>query len=230
MFGGRSRQYRWRVKTQLLLVGGGLCALLSLPSSQNTSGAEEPPAINPFGSSATQREDAIPGYIELSNGEVIAGKIFMTRDKRLKIYDQELQRQREIPLHRIREIQCVVVSERIEKEWRFKETAADVKEYTGRTYPAREYVHRITLSDGRTLEGPLSEVLYVQPDAGDPGQGGYRPETEPLRFILYKTHKGPVGTDLRSLVYVKAVKLGEEAYKEGLTKMGKRVRSGSTVK
>lgn len=222
MFGNRPPRWEWCVKTRVVLVRAGVCAA-ALAVLHNTGCAEEPPAINPFGSPASEREDAVPGYVELSDGQIIAGKIFMTRDKRVKIYDQEMQRQREIPLNRIKEIQCVVVSERMEKEWRFKETAADVKEYTGRTYPAREYTHRVTLADGRTLEGPLSEVLYVQPDPGETARGGYRPEIEPLRFILYKTHKGPVGTDLKSLVYVKSVKLGEEAYKEGVKKMAKRV-------
>lgn len=184
---------------------------------------EEPPAINPFGPSAAVREDAIPGYIELSDGKIIAGAIYMTRDKRLKIFDSTLQRQREIPLDRVKQIECIVVSERMEKEWRFKETAADVKEYTGRSYPAREYRHRITLDDGRTIEGPISEVLYVRPQAsGTNGKGSQNPSVEPQRFILYKTHKGPLGSDLKSLVYVKAVKLGEEALAEGLKKTAHR--------
>ncbi|MGQ9771132.1 MAG: hypothetical protein ACUVQG_11305 [Thermogutta sp.] len=185
--------------------------------------AEEPPAINPFGPSTAVREDAIPGYIELSDGKVVAGAIYMTRDKRLKIFDSTLQRQREIPLDRVKQIECIVVSERMEKEWRFKETAADVKEYTGRTYPAREYSHRITLDDGRTIEGPISEVLYVRPQSGVTGsQGSQNLSIEPQRFILYKTHKGPLGSDLKSLVYVKAVKLGEEALAEGLKKTAHR--------
>lgn len=189
--------------------------------------AEEPPAINPFGPRTTEREDAVPGYIELSSGEIIVGKIYMTRDKRLKIYDSQLQRQREIPLNRVKQIESVVVSEKMEKEWRFKETTSDVKEYTGRTYPLREYVHRITLTDGRTIEGPLSEVIYIQPDPGTAAKtGSYRPEIEPIRYILYKTHKGSVDQDLKSLTYVKAIRLGQEAYQEGMKKTGGKGVSG----
>lgn len=184
--------------------------------------SEEPPAINPFGPRQSEREDAVPGYVELSDGQIIAGKVYMTRDKRLKIYDEKLQRQREIPLNRVKQIECVVVSERMEKEWRFRETTSDVKEYTGRSYPAREYRHRITLDDGRTIEGPLSEVVYVAPDASVLSASDSRAKTpEPQRFILYKTHKGPAGTDLKSLIYVKTIKLGEEAYQEGKKKLTK---------
>lgn len=190
--------------------------------------AAEPPAINPFGPPVTEREDAVPGYVELSDGKIVAGKVYMTRDKRVKVFDSTLQRQREIPLNRIKQIECIVVSERMEKEWRFRETTSDVKEYTGRSYPAREYLHRITLDDGRTIEGPLSEVLYVQPEPSGSSSQGQQAPIEPQRFILYKTHKGPVGSDLKSLVYVKAVKLGEEALAEGQKKATHRT-SGRTM-
>ncbi|HPU06718.1 MAG TPA: hypothetical protein PL064_05920 [Thermogutta sp.] len=180
--------------------------------------ASEPAAINPFGPPVSEREDAVPGYVELSDGKIIAGKVYMTRDKRVKVFDSTLQRQREIPLNRIKQIECIVVSERMEKEWRFRETTSNVKEYTGRSYPTREYLHRITLDDGRTIEGPLSEVIYVQPEPSGSSSRGQQAAIEPQRFILYKTHKGPVGSDLKSLVYVKVVKLGEEALAEGQKK------------
>jgi len=221
-------QRRWMQRTLKLIV---VLAILGICRPPLMATGEEPPAINPFGSSSTVRDDAVPGYIELSDGTVVAGAIYMTRDKRLKIFDSTLQRQREIPLDRVKQIECIVVSERMEKEWRFKETAADVKEYTGRSYPAREYRHRITLDDGRTIEGPISEVLYVRPESSQSSsQDRQNPSVEPQRFILYKTHKGPLGSDLKSLVYVKAVKLGEEALAEGLKRMAHRTSSQTTSK
>ena len=63
--------------------------------------AGEPPALNPFGQAPSEREDAVPGYIELSNGTDRAGMIYLTRDKLLQIYDKQLERQREIPLQKI---------------------------------------------------------------------------------------------------------------------------------
>src|SRR3972149_2079021 len=78
--------------------------------------SEEPPAIKPFEPSAAQREDAIPGYVELSDGSIHPGQIYLTRDKRLVILDNELQRQREIPLSAVKQIQCTVKKEWMEKE------------------------------------------------------------------------------------------------------------------
>ena len=49
---------------------------LSANSSNNRCfAADEPPVINPFGPAPTQREDAVPGYVELSDGKICAGQV-----------------------------------------------------------------------------------------------------------------------------------------------------------
>jgi hypothetical protein len=172
--------------------------------------AAEPPALNPFGPAASeaqsQRDDALPGCLTLSDGSVRPGLIYLTRDKRLKIYDDRLQRQREVPLRAIKQIDCKVKREWMEKEWTFKETTSDEKIYTGRSYPAREYLHTITLNDGRTITGPMAAIVYVQPS---------QKEKEAERFLLNKRNKGDPGKSLKSLVYVKQIKFGEDALQEG---------------
>ena len=168
--------------------------------------AEEPETVKPFGERQTQRDDALPGIIEMSDGALHPGMIHLTRDKRLKIYDAELERQREIPLSAIKRIDCTVKREWMEKEWKFKETTSDEKIYTGRTYPAREYLHTITLHDGRTISGPVSALVYLHPA----GKMDYD-ETPPQRFLLHKRDKGKTGDDLKSLVYVKRIEFGKEA-------------------
>lgn len=178
--------------------------------------AAEPPAINPFGRAPSAREDAVPGRIELSNGQVRTGMIYLTRDKRLQIYDKQLERQREIPLRVVQKIDCTVKREWLEKEWRFKQTTSDEKVYTGRSYPAREYLHTIILKDGRTITGPLSAIVYIEPlPAASTESGQPRPPAQPEHFMLSKRNKGELGEDLKSLVYVKRIKLGKEALEEG---------------
>jgi len=172
-----------------------------------SAGGAEPEAINPFGPVRHEREDAIPGYLETSDGKVYPGAIYMTRDKRLKIYDQALKRQREVPLRVVKQIECTVLKEWMEREWRFKETTKAEKYYTGRRYPAREYAHTITLRDDRTITGPLAEIIYVRPYA-DPTATGMRAPEEAKRFLLHKRDKGEIGTELKSLDYVRLIKLG----------------------
>jgi len=166
---------------------------------------EEPAAVNPFGSREKTREDSLPGYVELSDGLILPGQVYLTRDTRLQIYDESLQRQREVPLHVIHRMDATVEKEWMEKEWRFKENANDEKVYTGRAYPSRLLAYTISLKDGPKITGPVSGIVYVD----SPGGG------EPKKFLLNKRQKGTVGTDLPSLVYLRTVELGEEAFRSG---------------
>ena len=37
----------------------------------------------------TERSDAVPGYVELSDGSIHRGRIYLTRGKRLQVYDEK---------------------------------------------------------------------------------------------------------------------------------------------
>ncbi len=187
--------------------------------ASDTPAADEPPVINPFGPRPTVRDDAFPGYVELSDGTIRPGNIYLTRDKRLKIYDEQMKRHREVPLRVVKQIECRVKREWMEKEWKFKELASDEKMYTGRTYPVREYAYQITLGDDRKITGALSGLIYVQPlMSSSPGE---RPAMSPKaeRYLLHQRDKGKIGDKLESVVYVRFVRLGEEALAEGQKKL-----------
>jgi hypothetical protein len=188
--------------------------LLALSSSLALSASQEkdPPALDPFGPKETN-ENQVPGYVTLSDGTIFPGQVFLTRDHRFRIFDAKAERFREVPLQAIRRVDCKVLKEWLEKEWRFKENANDAKVYTGRSYPVREYRHSITLKDGRKIEGPLAAIVYVQ------GEG-----KAAERFLLHKRDKGDAGTSLRALVYVKTISLGDKALKEGTRARKKLVR------
>jgi len=75
-------------------------------------------------------------------------------------------------------------------------------------YPAREYAHRITLQNGQAIQGTLSAIVYLQADKSK----------EPERYLLHKRDKGNLETDLKSLVYVRSIRLGAKAFEEGKRK------------
>lgn len=207
------------IRRLLLGAAGGMLVASMLPSA----GGSDPPVINPFGPAPSVREDAVPGYVETSDGAVHPGQVYLTRDKRLKIFDEKLKRQREIPLRAVVQIECKVKRQWMEKEWKFKEAAKSEKVFTGRAYPAHEYLHTVTLRDGRTITGPLSAIVYVRPHAYVPTKpGAYRTPVKPERYLLHKRNKGKIGEELKSLVYVKLVKLGDEALAEGRKKAAER--------
>ena len=183
-------------------------------------------------------KDSQPGFLTLSDGSTIAGTLFLTRDKRIKIEDKTAERQREIPLSAIVSIEAIVEREWMEDEWRFRENANNEKYYTGRSYPTRIYHHRVTLRDGRKIDGALSEVVYV-----DPAPELVYPEMSPSevaasgltiatrRFLLHKRDKGEPGETLGELLYVKQIRLGEDTLEEGLAKARKSpIPEGSTRK
>jgi hypothetical protein len=205
---------------RLALRAGYVLASLLSAFGAVVASAAEPPALNPFGQVKTGREDAIPGYIEMSDGRILVGNIYMTRDKRVKIYDEKAERQRELPLRVITQIQAKMVKEGIEREWRFKELALDEKLYTGRKYPWRQYIHTVTLKDGKTITGELAEVFFVQPIVFDAdGPLANRPnDAEPVRVVVHMKDKGDFGAELKSMKYVKLIRLGKEALEEGRRK------------
>ena len=187
-----------------------LILLLALPAVRGQQ--SEPPALNPFGSRAERedqnREDAVPGFVETSDGQVHPGQVMLTRAARLKIFDEQQKKHREIPLKAIKRIDCTVQKEWVEEEWRFKENASDEKYFTGRSYPSREYTHKITLQTGQKIDGTLSGIVYVRADSA----------AEPERYLLHNRDKGNPGTDLKSLVYVRSIQLGAKALEEGKRK------------
>jgi hypothetical protein len=199
-------------------VFASLLAAAAMMMPRAVSQDKEPGALDPFGPREATREDSSPGYLELSDGTVYPGQIFLTRDHRLSIFNAKEERLRQIPLQAICRIDCKVVKEWMEKEWRFKENANDQKVFTGRAYPVREYVHIITLTSGRKIEGPLAGIVYVQPLTPASPSKGERDTGEgdpPQRFLLHKRDKGELGTELRSLTYVRSICLGTSALEEG---------------
>ena len=179
-------------------------AVLVISANQEIRGQEPPRSTrSDHGRNGPIRSATTPcrAIVETSDGKVHPGQITLTRDTRLKIFDEQQKKHREIPLKAIKRIDCTVLKEWVEEEWRFKENASDEKYFTGRTYPSREYTHTITLQNGQKIEGTLSGIVYVRaPSAEDPD-----------RYLLHKRDKGQPGTDLKSLVYVRSIQLGDKA-------------------
>ncbi len=180
---------------------------------QPPSGQSAP--ANPFGKPAPGASDALAGAIELSDGTLLPGLVYLTRSKDVEIFDTAKKgekKQRRIPLAGILTIETIVEWERMDPEWRFKTAGDPEKVYTGKSYPNRMLSYRVTLSDERVVEGHIAgQPMYVQPREGK------------LRLlVLHKRHKGPVDTKLKDLVYVSWVRLGDRARKKAEEQLRKR--------
>jgi hypothetical protein len=168
--------------------------------------AEGEMPVNPFGGpgeAAIERKDAVPARVDLSDGTVLAGRVYTTRSKRLKVYNLADKIYEYVPVPALERIETEVEWERMQREWRFKEAGSPEKVYSGRAYPARRLAYRLTLRGGHKIRGHiLGQPLYIE-------SGG-----EVRREVLHKRQKGEMGEGRQGLVYIRAVRLGRGAYEE----------------
>jgi hypothetical protein len=155
--------------------------------------ADEKPATQPSPFAAKADPDTRIGTITLSNGEKIHGTLSHTADKPVRVWIEADKEYRDVPFKLIASFEAKVTSEYDEKEWHFKESGSDIKEYTGKTYPVRETSYTLTLANGQTITGGIVEPIYLQRKEG------------PYTFSLLKRDKGEVGKTLKDLVYVARV-------------------------
>lgn len=168
--------------------------LLSQGKPAETQPADSIPTTQPVSPFANQDTSSWrSGVITLSNGERISGLIGHTPFKPIRVWVAEKSEYRDVPFSMVRSIESQVVWERCEKEWHFKQSGSDIKEYSGETYPARLMQYTIIMTTGEKVTGGVVEPLYVQLPDG--------PET----FALHKRDKGEIGQTLAQLVYVKRV-------------------------
>ena len=169
--------------------------------------APGPPALNPFAPSrgrgpeaGPSRRDAVPGRVIFSDGREVRGHIYTTRAKRLKIYNLRRKIYEYVPVPACRKIEAVVEWERMEQQWRFKEAGSPEKVFTGKAYPVRSLAWRLTLVNGHQITGHiLGQPLYVEHD-------GKRE-----RLILHQRQKGPLESSLETLIFPRAILLGDDA-------------------
>jgi ribosomal protein L7/L12 len=162
---------------------------------------EEKPA-NPFGETKSARADALPGKLVLSDGKELRGKLYLTRDKQLELFDTKRQEWNKLDLKELSKLEISVEKEETVKEWRWKEAGSDVKVDTGRTKVDRTYKCAATKADGKKIEGHLRGTVIFVKESED---------ADPKRFFLLWNSPGDFDQKPEDLVYVKAVVLGEEA-------------------
>jgi hypothetical protein len=172
-------------------------ALNDILSHATTAPADAPDSSSPTSQPAspfdTKKAPGRQGTITLSNGEKISGRLTHTGNKPLRMWVEKDQEYHDIPFEVIQHIEAKVLWERDEKEWHFKESGSDIKEFTGKTYPVRETAYTLTLINGQTLTGGIVEPIYLARKEG------------PATFSLLKRDKGDVGKTLKELVYVARV-------------------------
>jgi hypothetical protein len=156
---------------------------------QATTGPSSQPATQPTAIFKAEDDASRAGVITMSDGSTVSGKIATTAEKPVRVWDENEKEYKDVPFSMIKSIEAEVLWERDEQEWHFKASGSDVKEYSGKTYPARETKYKLTLTNGESVEGGVVAPLFV----GD------------KTYVLHKRDKGDVGQTLSQLIYVKSV-------------------------
>ncbi len=144
-----------------------------------------------------ENPEARMGVVILSNGEKIRASLATTREKPIRLWDDKDEKYKDIPFDLIKSAEAKITWERDEKEWHFIASGSDLKEFTGKTYPARELQYEVMLINGQKITGGIVSPIYAT------GSG------QTLTYVLNKRQKGDVGQTLKQLIYVKKVELDE---------------------
>ncbi len=152
------------------------------------------------------RRDALPGVVVLSDGTVLAGFVYTTRDKHWEVWVGSEKRWRHVPPILVLGIRAAVAEERMDKEWRWKEMGSDERVYTGRVRPVRRHEWSFHLIDGSRLTGTVKgQPLWVTHGGKTRGP-----------FVLHERSAGQYGQTLKDLVYVHQVVISRRAMADAL--------------
>lgn len=157
------------------------------------------PATRPQSASAATRpasdaarEGSRRGTITLSNDTRLEGLIATTPGRPLRVFQESIGTYADLPLAAIDRLDAVVLWERQEKAWDFVASGSDIKEYSGRTYPARETAYRFKVGEN-VIEGGVVAPLFIQINGQE------------RTLVLHKRDKRLMGGDLKDLVYIKSI-------------------------
>jgi hypothetical protein len=160
---------------------------------------------NPLGGgNRFSREDALPGVAILSDGTLIPGRIYTTRDRDLEVWIESEKRWRHIPLILLLGVEAVVTEEAMDKEWRWKEMGSPERYYTGRQRPFRRFLWKLHLIDDTYVTG----AIKGQPIWIDTGR---RKVKGP--YLLHERSVGEYGQALEDLVYLRRMVISRRAMK-----------------
>lgn len=174
---------------------------LSGEAAPTSRQAIDPKGVNPFAASRSLARDyALPGAVELSDGKVLTGQLYTTGGRAWQVYVDQQKRWRQIPFAAVLSITAIVVSEKLEPQWRWKAMGTPERVYTGRQYPTRRLLWRFLLADGSQITGtvkgqPISVVA-----------GGIKKGP----FALHERQRGNPGQGLFELIYVRQVVISRQ--------------------
>ena len=164
---------------------------------------------NPF-----LRADALPGVLVDSQGRLLPGGVYTTRDKPWMLWSAEAKQWRRVPFITVLSITAEVLEEKQELKWRWKAMGVPERVYTGESYPYRQLTWKFRLIDGSELTGSVKgQPVYVELNGEKTGP-----------FVLHERYKGPVGQKLDDLVHVRKIIISRRVMNQAIAHLAEKAK------
>jgi len=135
------------------------------------------------------------GLVTLSDKTGFEGRVWTTLDTPFRVWQEDLKSYRDVALGLVKDIHVVVLSRKMEDDWRWLKEGSDVKIFSGKKYPNVELEYTFTLLNGQVITGPVVAPVYVY--------DGNKTRT----LALYKKYKGKLDETLENVVFIESIKL-----------------------
>lgn len=182
-----------------------LPAAATAPAPAEASGEPTTQGTSPFEARDTfVREDAVPGVVEFSNGQITAGWMYTTRDKPFNLWVDSDLRYHRIPFVDVLSIKAIVVDANETEVWRWEGMGVPTRVFTGQTFPERRMKWEFHLIDDTVLTGDISgQPIVIERDRRKAGP-----------YVLAMTVRGPNGMKLPELLYMKQIIISRRLMQE----------------
>lgn len=153
----------------------------------------------PQAAARTRANAELPALISFSDGTLLAGKLRIIGSRPL-IVTPTGGSQRRFDAGDILSIEQVVEKAIIERPWTFKEAGKPEKIYFEGHYPLLNFLTRVTLTNGKVVEGHAISAVYAL--SGEAGK---------QKVFLKRQIKGRLGQTVDDVVYVTNIRYTENA-------------------
>jgi hypothetical protein len=189
------------------LLCGSLLADDDLDDMLSTAKPAPPPTTTPASQPSANIPDALgtlhpkpPAYartgtITLNDNTKIQAHIFTPLNTPLRVWIDETKSYTDLDLALLDRIDVLVLSEKMEDDWRWLKEGSDQKIYSGKKYPNLELAYKFTLLNHQTLEGPIVAEIDALTSKNK------------NNLALYKKYKGKLDETLKDLTYIKSIQL-----------------------
>jgi len=135
------------------------------------------------------------GTVELSNSQVISGKIWTTVRTPFRVWIADLKQYRDLDIRLVKQIAVEPPSAQQINQWRWQQEGSDIQLNSGKIEPFLQFTYTFTMLDGEKVTGTVEAPLFVQDTK------------QTYHMLIYKQIQGKLGESIDQVIYIRQVSL-----------------------